>query len=436
MAPPLASEGLPEPQALSSAAAFHELFEVPVVESGPRMPSEDRCELRVSLLQEELDELKDAIATGDLVESADALADLQYVLSGAVLEFGLHRRFKAVFDEVQRSNMSKACATLEEAEATVAHYKATMGVEAEIHGSAAAGGKFLVKRLPDGKVLKSVRYSPAQLRRFVEADSGTADEAPPLASEGVPEPQALSSVAAFHEMFEVPVVKSGPRMPSEDRCKLRVSLLQEELDELKDAIATGDLVESADALADLQYVLSGTVLEFGLHRRFKAVFDEVQRSNMSKACATLEEAEATVAHYKATKGVEAEIHESATAGGKFLVKRLPDGKVLKSVRYSPAQLRHFVEADSGTADQAPAPTTPNSKAKAPPVTPEKSTAFSSARARRYTNNTSNNNSNNSNNSNKNNNDNKNNNSNALAAVSDKPAFQTTSVSYCPLCGRH
>lgn len=110
--------------------------------------------------QEELNELKEAIAQNDLVEVADALADLQYVLSGAVHEFGMgsvrpcavwvvpsgwrlggpchmtrHRpraarrspsphaqRFGALFDEVHRSNMSKACATRAEAERTVEHY--------------------------------------------------------------------------------------------------------------------------------------------------------------------------------------------------------------------------------------------------------------------------------------------------------------------------
>merc|ERR1712139_724120 len=146
-------------------------------------------------------------------------------------------------------------------------------------------------------------------------------------------------------MFEVPVVEGGAKIPSAKRCQLRVSLLQEELNELKDAIQNNDLVEAADALADLQYVLSGAVLEFGLHRRFKAIFDEVQRSNMSKACATREEAEATVAHYKAKDGVDAEIRASETAPGKFLVYRIPDNKVLKSVKYSPAQLQALVESE-------------------------------------------------------------------------------------------
>ena len=54
--------------------------------------------LRVNLLREELKELEAAIADNDLVEVADALADLQYVLSGAVLEFGLGAKFRTLFD--------------------------------------------------------------------------------------------------------------------------------------------------------------------------------------------------------------------------------------------------------------------------------------------------------------------------------------------------
>ena len=87
----------------------------------------------------------------------------------------------------------------------------------------------------------------------------------------------------------------------------------------------------ADALADLQYVLSGTVHEFGMGSRFASLFDEVHRSNMSKACATRDEAEATVAHY-AARNQPAQIFEQPD--GSFLVKRIADDKVLKSVNYS------------------------------------------------------------------------------------------------------
>ena len=91
---------------LNQVAEFHRTFNAPILET-PQIPSKERCELRVSLLQEELNELKKAINDNDLVEIADALCDLQYVLSGAVLEFGLGEKFVTLFNEVQRSNMSK-----------------------------------------------------------------------------------------------------------------------------------------------------------------------------------------------------------------------------------------------------------------------------------------------------------------------------------------
>lgn len=149
-----------------------------------------------------------------------------------------------------------------------------------------------------------------------------------------PEPKGLNDVATFHDTFNLPVLES-PEIPSAERCALRVSLLQEELDELKQAIEDNDIVEIADALSDIQYVLSGAVLEFGLGAHFKSLFDEVQRSNMSKTCKTMEEAKATAEHYKKAKGVESEI---VSKGEEFLVYRLPDRKVLKSVKYSPADL--------------------------------------------------------------------------------------------------
>ena len=106
---------------LNQVAQFHKTFGHPILES-PTIPSKERTDLRVSLIAEELKELQEAIEAGDLVEVADALCDIQYVLSGAVLEFGLGEKFATLFDEVQRSNMSKACKTEEEAQATVKHY--------------------------------------------------------------------------------------------------------------------------------------------------------------------------------------------------------------------------------------------------------------------------------------------------------------------------
>jgi len=145
---------------------------------------------------------------------------------------------------------------------------------------------------------------------------------------------SLNQVAEFHKTFHHPILPN-PQIPAQNRCDLRVSLLAEELKELEEAIKNKDLVEIADALCDLQYVLSGAVLEFGLGEKFKTLFDEVQRSNMSKACATEEEAQKTVAHYTNNKNTPCYYKES---DGKFLVFRTADNKTLKSVDYSPADL--------------------------------------------------------------------------------------------------
>lgn len=149
---------------LNQVAKFHRTFGAPVLER-PIIPDKNRCELRVSLLQEELNELKEAIENKDLVEVADALCDLQYVLSGAVLEFGLGEKFVELFNEVQRSNMSKACSSKQEAEATVKHYKDKDGTDAEIKQD---GDLYKVYRISDNKVLKSINYSPADLKSILE----------------------------------------------------------------------------------------------------------------------------------------------------------------------------------------------------------------------------------------------------------------------------
>jgi predicted HAD superfamily Cof-like phosphohydrolase len=153
-----------EPAPLNDVAEFHKTFHLPVLEH-PAIPDEKRCELRINLLQEELDELKDAIQQNDITGIADALSDLQYVLSGAILEFGLGGKFKALFEEVQRSNMSKVCPDYETAIATLEYYEKKDGTQGFIEESHSG---FLVYRKSDKKVLKSISYSPADLERILE----------------------------------------------------------------------------------------------------------------------------------------------------------------------------------------------------------------------------------------------------------------------------
>lgn len=150
--------------------------------------------------------------------------------------------------------------------------------------------------------------------------------------------QALSQVAEFHQTFRHPIVQQAA-IPSKSRSQLRIDLLAEELRELQEAVDAQDMVGVADALCDLQYVLAGAVLEFGLGSKFKTLFDEVHRSNMSKACKTLAEAEETIRHYQEKDQVAAYYKE---VDGLYLVYRKGDDKTLKSVAYSPANLEELI----------------------------------------------------------------------------------------------
>lgn len=153
------------------------------------------------------------------------------------------------------------------------------------------------------------------------------------------DPKALNDVSEFHKTFNLPILDK-PVIPGKDRWALRLSLIEEEVQELREAIENDDLVEVADAFCDIQYVLSGAILEFGLGEKFKDLFDEVQRSNMSKACSSMEEALATQKKYKEEQGVDSYVKQ---VGADFLVYRQSDSKVLKSVNYSPADIKGKLE---------------------------------------------------------------------------------------------
>lgn len=157
----------------------------------------------------------------------------------------------------------------------------------------------------------------------------------------------IEEVEKFHKLFNHPVLQM-PQIPDAKRCALRVSLIAEELKELQEAIENNDIVEAADALADLQYVLSGAILEFGLGSKFDEVFAEVQRSNMSKACITKKDELMTIEHYN-EQGQEAYSvrkdlfdDDGGYIGQGFLVYRKADNKLLKSIAYSPANIADIV----------------------------------------------------------------------------------------------
>lgn len=91
---------------------------------------------------------------------------------------------------------------------------------------------------------------------------------------------SLEAVREFHETFGVKI-EPTPFIGSEV-AKLRIKLLREELKELEDAIEICSIPLILDALTDLQYILDGTYLSFGLHTYKELAFHEVHCSNMSK----------------------------------------------------------------------------------------------------------------------------------------------------------
>ncbi len=122
---------------LEQVEEFHNTYGLPVLDE-PSISDQKTNELRINLLAEELDELKESLEQGDAVETLDALIDLQYVLDGAFLSLGMAHLKQPAFDEVHRSNMSKL----------------------------GADGK-PIRRESDGKVLKGPDYFRPDIAQFL-----------------------------------------------------------------------------------------------------------------------------------------------------------------------------------------------------------------------------------------------------------------------------
>lgn len=94
--------------------------------------------------------------------------------------------------------------------------------------------------------------------------------------------EAIAHVRTFHDAFGIGNAESPTGAIGDREALLRYELLREENEEYLEAAMRGDLVEVADALGDLLYILCGTMLKHGLEHKIEAVFREIQRSNMSK----------------------------------------------------------------------------------------------------------------------------------------------------------
>ena len=118
----------------------------------------------------------------------------------------------------------------------------------------------------------------------------------------------IKAVQAFHTAFGLGYSQTPLPTLGVDKNNLRFRLMDEENKEYLEAAMAGDLVEVADALGDMLYILCGTIIEHGLQDKIEEVFAEIQRSNMSKL----------------------------GADGKPIYRE--DGKVMKGPNYSPPDL--------------------------------------------------------------------------------------------------
>jgi predicted HAD superfamily Cof-like phosphohydrolase len=92
----------------------------------------------------------------------------------------------------------------------------------------------------------------------------------------------IAAVHAFHTAFKINTKDTPTVHIAEERKKLRFELMKEENEEYLEAAKNNDLVEVADALGDMLYILCGTIIEHGMQDKIEEVFNEIQRSNMSK----------------------------------------------------------------------------------------------------------------------------------------------------------
>ncbi len=125
----------------------------------------------------------------------------------------------------------------------------------------------------------------------------------------------IESVKKFHKAFEIGYQDKPTVNLSVEKIELRHKLMAEENDEYLDAARKKDLVEVADALGDMLYILCGTIIEHGMQDVIEDVFDEIQQSNMSKL----------------------------DANGKPIFRK--DGKVMKSEFYFRPNIKKFFKKD-------------------------------------------------------------------------------------------
>jgi predicted HAD superfamily Cof-like phosphohydrolase len=125
----------------------------------------------------------------------------------------------------------------------------------------------------------------------------------------------IEAVTKFHESFGLGIEHTPKADLLKNISELRFNLMKEENEEYLQAVQDEDLIEIGDALGDMLYILCGTIIAHGFQNKIESIFDEIQRSNMSKL----------------------------GADGKPIYRK--DGKVMKGPNYFKPDLKKILKKD-------------------------------------------------------------------------------------------
>ena len=159
----------------------------------------------------------------------------------------------------------------------------------------------------------------------------------------------FQKVVAFNQTFGA-VCHDHPQprifLDQPEVVKLRLDLILEEFHELQEAVASQNLLEVTDALADILYVVYGAGSAFGLN--LDRAFALVHESNMTKLCQTEEEARETIAWYREHEPrYDSPSYRLASDQKHWVVYNESTQKVLKSIKYQPVDLREVIDPPMG-----------------------------------------------------------------------------------------
>ena len=146
----------------------------------------------------------------------------------------------------------------------------------------------------------------------------------------------IEQVLEFHKVFEHPIGDVAKAL-SIKRGLQRHSYMKEELQEFHDAVEAEDVVEQVDACLDIIYSALGTLVELGVADKYEALFANIQASNISKVCLSMESAIRT-----------AEAHDQPTTikpiGSYWKVSDANTNKIVKSETYFKPNLKEIINS--------------------------------------------------------------------------------------------